>query len=108
MLLFAENPSIFLHTARIRFFRYEGSSAEVGVGMNIIKQEIIEGPLSKQIQMVKNIVKAQLREFTALNPLNGKFITVPEYPEFAWQEGVINAVTHRAYNIQGNERVFFG
>ncbi|KEH91609.1 hypothetical protein Z964_08855 [Clostridium novyi A str. GD211209] len=107
VLLFAENPSIFLPNARIRFFRYEGSSAEVGVSMNIIKQEMIEGPISKQIQEVKNIVKAQLREFTALNPLNGKFMTVPEYPEFAWQEGIINAVTHRAYNIQGDDIKIF-
>lgn len=107
VLLFAENPSIFLPNARIRFFRYEGSSAEVGVGMNIIKQELIEGPLSKQIEMMKNVVKAQLREFTALSPLNGKFITVPEYPEFAWQEGIINAITHRAYNIQGDDTKVF-
>lgn len=107
VLLFAENPSIFLPNARIRFFRYEGSSAEVGVGMNIIKQEMIEGPLPKQIETIKNVVKAQLREFTALNPLNGKFITITEYPEFAWQEGVINAVTHRAYNIQGDDIKIF-
>lgn len=93
--------------ARIRFFRYEGSSAEVGVNMNIVKQEMIEGPLPKQIEMAKNVVKAQLRELTALNPLNGKFITVPEYPEFAWQEGIINAITHRAYNIQGDHIKIF-
>ena len=47
VLLFAENPSIFLPNARIRFFRYEGSSAEVGVGMNIVKQETIEGTIKK-------------------------------------------------------------
>lgn len=107
VLLFAENPSIFLPNARVRFFRYEGSSAEVGVGMNIIKQEMIEGPLPKQIEMLKHVVKAQLREFTTLNPLNGKFITIPEYPEFAWQEGIINAITHRAYNIQGDDTKVF-
>lgn len=107
VLLFAENPSIFLPNARIRFFRYEGSSAEVGIGMNIVKQEMIEGPLPKQIDIAKNVVKAQLREFTALNPMNGKFISVPEYPEFAWQEGIINAVTHRAYNIQGDDIKIF-
>jgi ATP-dependent DNA helicase RecG len=107
VLLFAENPSIFLPNARIRFFRYEGSSAEVGVSMNIVKQETIEGPLTEQIEMMKTVVKAQLREFTALNPLNGKFITVSEYPEFAWQEGIINAVTHRAYNIQGDDTKVF-
>jgi ATP-dependent DNA helicase RecG len=57
---------------------------------------MIEGPLLKQIEIAKNVVKAQLRKFTALNPMNGRFITVPEYPEFTWQEGIINAVTYRA------------
>ena len=27
---------------------------------------------------------------------------VPEYPEFAWLEGVVNAVTHREYAFQGS------
>jgi ATP-dependent DNA helicase RecG len=35
--------------------------------------------------------------------MTGKFITVPEYPPFAWQEGVINAITHRAYNVHGDD-----
>lgn len=31
---------------------------------------------------------------TALNQKSGKFQIVPEYPEFAWLEGIVNAVTH--------------
>lgn len=42
-----------------------------------------------------------MREFTALNPETGKFQIVPEYPEFAWLEGIVNAVTHREYGISG-------
>ena len=26
---------------------------------------------------------------------------MPEYPEFAWFEGIVNAVTHRNYSIRG-------
>ena len=33
------------------------------------------------------MVSSQLRDFNALNPNTGKFDTVTEYPEFAWQEG---------------------
>ena len=32
---------------------------------------------------------------------DGKFVTIPEYPEFAWTEGLVNAVTHRDYSITG-------
>ena len=27
---------------------------------------------------------------------------VPEYPEFAWQEGIVNAVAHREYALTGS------
>ena len=42
-----------------------------------------------------------LREFQFLGP-DGKFQTVPEYPEFAWFEGLVNAVTHRDYSFRGD------
>jgi len=103
VLLFSKYPTRFFPSARIRFLRYEGSKEEVGTEMNIVKQEYIEGPLPNLIDQTKTILSAQLREFTALNPLNGKFTTVPEYPEFAWLEGIVNAITHRAYNVQGDD-----
>ena len=34
--------------------------------------------------------------------MTGKFKVVPEYPEFAWQEGLINVITHREYGMQGD------
>lgn len=41
-----------------------------------------------------------IREFTHLNK-EGVFETVPEYPEFAWYEGLVNAVCHRDYSNSG-------
>ncbi|MFC5541893.1 ATP-binding protein [Ureibacillus suwonensis] len=103
VLLFAKMPTKFFPNARIRFIRYDGIYENVGVEMNIIKHEYIEGPLPILIQKAKDVIGAQLRQFTSLDPLTGKFKTVPEYPEFAWQEGIVNAVVHRAYNIQGDD-----
>jgi len=103
VLLFAKYPTRFFPSARIRFLRFEGSKEEVGTEMNVVKQEYIEGPLPFLIEQTKTILTAQLREFTALNHLNGRFTTVPEYPEFAWLEGIVNAITHRAYNVQGDD-----
>lgn len=53
------------------------------------------------IQEAKDFISSQLREFVALNPSTGKFQSVPEYPEFAWLEGIVNAVTHREYALAG-------
>ena len=38
-----------------------------------------------------------------LDSVTGKFISIPEYLVFAWQEGIVNEVTHRAYNIHGDD-----
>ncbi len=43
-----------------------------------------------------------MREFTVLDPKTGLFKTQPEYPEFAWLEGIVNAVVHREYAMTGN------
>ena len=50
----------------------------------------------------KEFISTQLREFTMLNVQTGKFQVVPEYPEFAWLEGIVNAVTHREYAMAGS------
>ncbi|MEM5621497.1 ATP-binding protein [Bacillus thuringiensis] len=103
VLMFCKYPTAFIPGAKVRFIRYEGKSAETGTRMNIIKQETFDDPIPTLIEKVKLIVQSQLREFTALDRPTGKFHSVPEYPIFAWQEGIVNAVTHRAYNIHGDD-----
>lgn len=103
VLVFGKYPTQFVPSAKVRFFRYEGISAETGIRMNIIKRETFEAPLPILINELKEVIHHQLREFTALSPSTGKFQEVPEYPEFAWLEGIVNAVTHRAYNIHGDD-----
>lgn len=41
-----------------------------------------------------------MRGFTRLAP-DGVFRTTPEYPGFAWQEAITNAVVHRSYSLSG-------
>ena len=102
VLLFASTVTQFFSNCRIRFIRYDGTSAEVGTRMNIIKDVNIEEPLPRLIEKAKQFMSIQLREFTALDPKTGLFRTQPEYPEFAWLEGIVNAVTHREYAMTGN------
>ena len=101
VLLFAKNISQFYPNCRVRFVRYDGNSAQVGTRMNIIKDKTIECNILKLIDETRLFISSQLREFTALDPLTGKFKTVPEYPEFSWLEGIVNAVTHREYGMSG-------
>lgn len=101
ILLFAKNPSLYFPHARLRFLRYEGVAQKTGSRLNIVKDQSFDGPLPTIIRQVKSAVLAQLREFQFLGE-DGKFKTVPEYPEFAWFEGVVNALVHRDYSFRGD------
>ena len=101
VLLFAKNILQFYPNCRIRFVRYDGTKARTGVDINIIRDKSIELPILRIIEAAKTFIGNQLREFTALDTVTGKFQIVPEYPEFAWLEGIVNAVTHREYAMSG-------
>jgi ATP-dependent DNA helicase RecG len=70
--------------------------------MNLVKDVRLEFSLPKLLNEAFRVVGGQLREFTRLVK-GGKFETTPEYPEFAWQEAISNAVIHRAYSITGTD-----
>ena len=101
VLLFAKNIVQLYPNCRIRFVRYDGTKARTGIDINIIRDQNIELPILRIIQAAKTFISSQLREFTALDTVTGKFQIVPEYPEFAWLEGIVNAVTHREYAMSG-------
>lgn len=101
VLLFSENPSRFMPWARVRVLRFDGNKMETGRRLNIVKDRTFDGPLPKQIEDAKEFISIQLREFQYLGD-DGRFKVVPEYPEFAWFEGLVNAVTHRDYAMSGD------
>ena len=101
VLLFAKNVYQFYPNCRIRFIRYDGTSAGVGTQMNMIKDTNIEYPILKIVEEAKRFIAAQLREFTSLDSETGNFKTVEEYPPFAWAVGILNAVAHREYAMEG-------
>ena len=100
MLLFGKNPSVYLPSARVRVLKFEGTNFQVGTEMNIVKDRTFDKCLYRILEEARDFINSQLREFTHLNP-QGIFETVPEYPEFAWYEGLVNAVTHRDYSNTG-------
>ena len=100
VLLFAKDPTVFFPCARLRVIKYSGNSMQTGENLNIIKEETFRLPLYKLIIEAQKFIKSQLRDFNHLNK-DGIFEIVPEYPEFAWLEGITNAVTHRNYAMLG-------
>ena len=101
VLLFAKNIYQFYPNCRIRILRYDGNAAQVGTSINIVKDINLDRPILRIIQEAKSVIYPQLRDFTTLNRETGKFEDIPEYPEFAWVEGIVNAVVHREYGLYG-------
>jgi len=94
-------PTKYLPQARLKFVRYDGTKAGVGTEINIIKEITFDKAIPRIITEVKEFIKTQLREFQYLDRKDGNFKLMREYPEFAWFEGVVNALTHRNYSIRG-------
>lgn len=101
LLLFGECPAALLPQARVRVLRFDGTKMETGERLNATKDVTFDGPIPKVVDGAFALISSMLREFQFLGG-DGKFQTVPEYPEFAWFEGLVNAVTHRDYAYAGD------
>ena len=101
VLLFGKMPTQFLPGARVRFLRYEGVVADVGTNFNVVKDITIELPLHQLLDEARKLLASQMREFQHLGA-DGVFVKFSEYPTFAWLEGLVNAVAHRDYSLQGD------
>lgn len=101
VILFAKQPKMFYPHCRLRFLRYEGTQARPGRHFNVVKDKEFELPLLKMFPAATTFIADQLREFTHLTK-EALFETEPEYPEFAWQESIANAIAHRAWGLYGD------
>lgn len=102
LLLFGHLPQRFFPNAYVRFVRYSGTSIGTGRDLNIVLDRRLEGTLPEQIESAFRLIESQLREFTMLDDRTGKFVVESELPRFAWQETIVNAVTHRSYSLHGD------
>jgi ATP-dependent DNA helicase RecG len=99
LLLFAEEPTRWHPRCGIDFVKYEGIERQHGASLNVIKRIRFEGPLVRLIDEAVGRIKEHIRERIVLHDLF--FRERLEYPTFAWQEALINAVAHRDYALTG-------
>lgn len=101
VLLFANDPDTYIRNAHVRYVRYEGTQQLPGGAFNAEKEQRFEGAIPKLIVEISSFLEAVLRDYFFLDLSSGRFLKVPEYPKEAWLEGIVNALYHRSYNIQG-------
>lgn len=102
LLLFARRPALRWHPrAGLRVFRVAGTRIEYGRRRNVSQIGRADPPLASAIVEVRGLARSQIRRSERLRGLF--FEDLPEYPEFAWQEALVNAVAHRDYEVRGRE-----
>ena len=102
LLLFAQPPALRWHPrAGLRVFRVAGAEIEYGRRRNVTQIGRADPPLASAIYEVRELARHQVRRSEKLAGLHFEDIT--EYPDFAWQESLVNAVAHRDYEVQGRE-----
>ena len=87
--------------AGIRLFRVAGRELRYGRRRNVTQLAAILPPIATALEEALQIARTQVRRVERLN--GPRFEDDPEYPDFAWQEAITNAVAHRDYEIQGRE-----
>ena len=101
LLLFARQARDIDHpNVGVRIFRVNGTERLTGPRHNV--QEIlprIEGALPQVIERAYHTLSGLIHRSSRLHHLF--FREMPEYPTFAWQEGLVNAVAHRDYRSAG-------
>ena len=102
LLLFARCPALKWHPrAGVRVFRVAGRERLHGRQRNVTQVGRADPPLAMALEEVRSLAGAQVRQSERLNGLY--FESVPEYPEFAWQEALVNAISHRDYEVTSRE-----
>jgi ATP-dependent DNA helicase RecG len=99
LLLFAKDPTRWHPRCGIDFVKYEGTERQHGTALNVVKRIRFEAPLSGLIDEAVGRIKEHIKEKTILHDLF--FQERLEYPTFAWQEALVNAVAHRDYGLTG-------
>jgi ATP-dependent DNA helicase RecG len=102
LLLFGKAPVIRWHPrAGIRFFRVAGKERRHGGERNVTQLARIDPPIASALPEAYRQAREHVRRSERLHDLF--FREMPEYPEFAWQEVIVNAFAHRDYEDLGRE-----
>lgn len=102
VLMAARDPRKTIPGCRVRVQRFGTTQEGTGEGYSPQRDRFIEGNIVKIIRQASEVISDTIYDVTWLNK-DGKFITTPEYPHWAWFELLVNACVHRSYSFSGSE-----
>lgn len=102
VLLAAKDPRKSIPGCRVRIQRFASDVEGSGQEYNPVRDRFIEGNIVEIFSKIVSEMTEAIFDVTWLNK-EGKFITTPEYPKWAWFEAIVNACVHRSYSFSGTE-----
>jgi ATP-dependent DNA helicase RecG len=102
VLLAAKDPGRTIPGCRVRVQRFDGEREGSGENYRPIRDRFCEGCVVEVVQKAQNAIEEALHTVTWLSS-EGKFVTTPEYPKWAWFEALVNACVHRSYSFSGTD-----
>lgn len=100
-LLFGNEPQAFLPEALVRVVQYRGTERGTGSRQQVIRDVRLEGPIPALLRNAHDLISELLPTRRALGS-SGLFEPIGLIPRDAWLEGLVNAVIHRSYSMQGD------
>lgn len=102
VLLASKDPGRAIPGCRVRVQRFDSEKEGSGENYRPIRDRFFEGSVVEIIQKASSFINDVLHNVTWLN-VDGKFVTTPEYPRWAWFEALVNACVHRSYSFSGTD-----
>lgn len=101
LLFFAEEPQGWLPGTFIAFLQFPGTEVapQTGEEQIYLDNVRITGPLPAALETARRTVLARIRKRALLEGFTRR--EIPEYPDWAYREALVNAVAHRDYGISG-------
>src|SRR5208283_5011026 len=98
LLTFGKHPQEFLPQLVITFLQHYGTTdtEKTPRGERFLDNRKFEGPIPEMVSDAANHVLASIRKSSLIEGLFRR--DIPEYPEEAVREAVLNAVAHRDYS----------
>jgi ATP-dependent DNA helicase RecG len=98
LLMFGDYPQAFEPQLVITFLQFYGSTEteKTPRGERFLDNRKFEGPIPEMVESAINYVMSSIRKSSLIEGLYRR--DIPEYPEEAIREAVVNAVAHRDYS----------
>lgn len=100
VLFFTEDPQRFVPGTFISFLQFPGADvATSGDGPVYLDNARLSGPIPAMIDEARRLIFSRIRKRALLEGFMRR--EIPEYPDWAYREAVVNAIAHRDYAISG-------